>query len=109
MHNPNNKLASARILGFAGFAALALVWHLVHRFFGQTEGFRIWGIGLLVVSVVFTIRKEISLSIGHRELSPLTGLNKGLVLLPTYAIGTLVTLYPHQVACTVNLKGYVCV
>lgn len=97
-----------RIVSFAGVVAAALTWYLVDRFFGPTEGVRAWGMGLLAVSVFFTFRKEIPVTIGRTEVTSLVGFRKALVLVPTYAIGLLISFKPHEVACAVHLKRYIC-
>lgn len=97
-----------QLFGLAVFIAFAAAWYWVHERFGQTAGLRVWGIALLVVSVVFTIKESIPLSVGATELEPLTGWRKSFVLLPTYLIGLLVAVFPHSSACAVSLKGYVC-
>jgi hypothetical protein len=102
------RITGAHVLGFLGFLALAGVWAMVDRMFGQREAFRLWGIGLLIVSVVFTIMRRIPVSLGSKDLEPLEGWHKAYVLVPTYAIGLGVCLFPHEVACAVNLKGYIC-
>ncbi len=96
------------ILEFMAFVCLAVIWQAVHQMFGQAEGFRMWGIGLLVVSVALTFRASIPVHFGRRQVGELVGWRRAYVLLPAYIIGGLVTLFPHQVACTISLKGYVC-
>jgi Ca2+/H+ antiporter len=100
--------SGSKILGFVGFALLAGTWAIVHDLFGQTAGFRFWGLALLATSLVFTLRRTIPVSLGNTELSPLEGWRKTYVLVPMYAIGLAVSLWPHQVACAVSLRGYVC-
>ena len=95
-------------IGVVAFVLMAWVWHMVHTIFGPTEGFRFWGFGLLLVSVVFTARDSIPVTVGNKQLKPLEGWRKSYVLVPTYAIGFLVAAFPHQIACAVNLRGYVC-
>ena len=63
---------------------------------------------LLVTSLAFTFMRRIQVMVGNTELKPLEGWRKAYVLIPTYAIGLAVTTFPHEVACTVHLKGYVC-
>jgi hypothetical protein len=63
---------------------------------------------LLAVSVCFTSQKEIPLTIGRTEVTPMAGWRKVLVHVPTFAIGLLISFKPHEVACAVNLKNYVC-
>jgi hypothetical protein len=73
-------------VSFAGFVAAAITWDLVDRFFGLTEGVLAWGISLLAVSVCFTSQKEIPLTIGRTEVTPMAGWRKVLVHVPTFAI-----------------------
>lgn len=61
-----------------------------------------------MVSVVFTFMNRIPVTLGNKDLKPLEGWRKAYVLVPSYAIGVAVSLFPHEVACAVNLKGYVC-
>ena len=98
----------AQVLSFLGFLALAGTWTMVHQVFGQREGFRFWGIALLVTSVIFTLRKQIPVTLGNRELAPLEGRRKAYVLVPCYCVAVAVSFFPHEVACSVNLRGYVC-
>jgi hypothetical protein len=102
--------ASSRgtVVGFFGFFLLAGTSLVVHEWLGQTAGFRFWGLALLVTSIVFTARRTIPVTLGSTELTPLEGWRKAYVLVPTYSIGTVVSLWPHQVACAINLRGYVC-
>lgn len=100
--------SGGKILGFVGFLLLAGVWTIVHEWFGQTAGFRFWGLALVVTSLVFTVRRTIPVTLGNTELTPLEGWRKAYVLIPTYLIGAAVSLWPHQVACAINLRGYVC-
>ena len=102
------RITGSQVLGFVWFLVLAGSWIIVDRMFGQREAFRLWGIGLLVVSVVFTFMRRIPVRLGNRQLEPLEGWRKAYVLAPTYAIGICVTLFPHEVACAMNLKGYLC-
>jgi hypothetical protein len=104
MHLPSG----GKLLGFVGFLLLAGLWTMVHNLFGQTEGFRFWGLGLLVVSVVFTVQRTIPVTLGNKELRPLEGWRKAYVLGPTYLIGVAVSLWPHEIACAINVRGYVC-
>jgi hypothetical protein len=97
-----------RILSFLAFVVLAGLWLMVHDIFGQTEGFRAWGVGLLIVSVVFTLRSSIPVHFGHREVNVLTGWRKAYVLVPAYCLGGLISVFPHAVACAISLKGYAC-
>ena len=102
------RITGAQVLGFVGFVVMAVGWIIVDRLFGQREAFRLWGIALLVVSVVFTFMRRIPLTLGNRQVEPLEGWRKAYVLVPTYAIGVCVTLFPHEIACAVNLRGYIC-
>ena len=97
-----------QLFGFAAFVAVAILWTIVHERYGQTEGFRMWGIGLLVISVMLSFRKEIPVHLGSREVALLSGWRKAYGLVPAYSIGILVSLFPHAVACSVHLKGYQC-
>jgi hypothetical protein len=100
--------SGGKILGFVAFLLLAGAWAMVHELFGQTAGFRVWGIALLLTSVIFTVRRNIPVTLGRTKITPLEGWRKAYVLVPTYCIGAAVALWPHQVACTVNLRGYLC-
>lgn len=102
------RLSTGQILGVIAFVCIAAIWQFVHLRFGQTEGFRVWGIGLLVVALVLSFMQNIPVHIGNREVSQLVGWRKAFVVLPAAAIGSLVSFYPHQVACSISLKGYVC-
>ena len=102
------RLTGGKILGFLAFAILAAVWHLVGSNFGQTASFRFWGIALLVISLIFTCLKSIPVTLGDKEVEPLVGWRKAYLLIPMYIVGALVSVFPHEVACAVNLKGYIC-
>jgi len=102
------RLAGGQILGFIAFVCFVGIWQLVHHFFGQTEAFRMWGIGLLAVALVLSINRSIVVHIGSRKVSRLVGWRKAFVVLPAFVIGGLVSFYPHQVACSIALKRYVC-
>jgi hypothetical protein len=102
------RFTATEIIGFLGFVLLTGLWYLIHQKFGQTEGVRVWGIGLLLVSVIFTLRAEIPIHVNGRAVAILSGWRKACVLVPTYTIGGLTTVFPHAVACGVSMKGYVC-
>lgn len=102
------RLSGGAILGFVAFVCFAGIWQTVHHFFGQTEALRVWGIGLLVVALVLSLRQSIPLQVGNRKPTQLSGWHKMIVVLPALAIGGLVSFYPHQVACSISLKNYVC-
>ncbi|MCZ8072778.1 MAG: hypothetical protein O9341_01480 [Paucibacter sp.] len=102
------RITGGQVLSFLGFLVLVGVWTIIDRVFGQREAFRFWGLMLLVTSLAFTFMKRIPVTVGNTELKPLEGWRKAYVLIPTYAIGLAVTAFPHEVACAVNLKGYVC-
>jgi hypothetical protein len=102
------RVTGGQLLGFLGFVVLAGTSAMVNSMFGQREAFRFWGICLVLVSSVFALLKRIPVHVGDRELRPLEGWRKAYVLVPSYAIGLAVALFPHEVACAVNLKGYVC-
>lgn len=101
-------LTGGKILGLAAMAILVFVWYMVGHYFGQTEAFRVWGLALLLYSVGSSFRKSIPVSLGDREIEPLEGWRRAYVLVPTFALGALVSVFPHEVACSINLKGYVC-
>ena len=101
-------LSGGKILGFVGFVLLAGISVIVHELLGQAAGFRFWGLALLVTSVVFTVRRTIPVTLGNTEITPLEGWRKAYVLVPMYFIGAVVSVWPHQVACAINLRGYVC-
>ncbi|WP_428506926.1 hypothetical protein [Roseateles sp.] len=102
------RITGGQVLSFLGFLVLVGVWTIIDRVFGQREAFRFWGLMLLVTSLAFTFMKRIPVTVGNTELKPLEGWRKAYVLIPTYAIGLAVTTFPHEVACAVHLKGYVC-
>lgn len=97
-------------VGVFGFVILAVCWAAVTHFFGQTEGVRVWGLGLLVASAYMACLERIP--VGIRGLEPslyLSGARKAFAILPTGIIGALVATFPHEVACMVNLRGYSCI
>lgn len=100
--------SGGKILGFLGFVLLAAAWAIVHDLFGQTAGFRFWGVALLFTALAMTFRPEIPVSLGNSEKTTLRGWRKACVLVPAYGIGAAVSLWPHQIACAVHLRGYVC-
>ena len=102
------NVTGGQLLGFVGFILLAGAAAMVNSIFGQREAFRFWGICLLGTSMVFTLMKCIPLQIGEGEPRMLEGWRKAYVLFPSYVIGLAVALFPHQIVCAINLKGYVC-
>jgi len=76
--------------------------------YGDTEGFRVWGLAILVLSSFYLFVAEIPVAIGFRSLPPLRGWRKAYVIGPAFLIGLAVSLHPHQVACAIHLRGYVC-
>lgn len=102
------RITGAQVLSFLGLLVLVGVWTIIDRVFGEREAFRFWGLMLLATSLAFTFMKRIPVTVGNTELKPLEGWRKAYVLIPTHAIGLAVSTFPHEVACAVNLKGYVC-
>jgi hypothetical protein len=102
------RFTRGQVLAFFAFVCLIAIWQTVHHFFGQTEAFRVWGIGLLIVALVLSLRQSIPLHVGNRKPTQLAGWHKMIVVLPAIAIGCAVSFYPHQVACSISLRGYVC-
>jgi hypothetical protein len=101
-------LSRGTVLGFVAFVCLVAIWQTVHHLYGQTEGFRVWGVGLLIVALALSLKQSIPLHVGNREPTQLAGWHKMTVVLPTIVIGCAVSFYPHQVACSISLKNYVC-
>jgi hypothetical protein len=97
-----------KILGFIVFLTAVAAWQIVHIRFGVTEGFRVWGIGLLLVASMYLFVKEIPIHVGSRPFSPLTGRRKAFALIPAILIGLAISLYPHEVACSVHMRGHIC-
>jgi hypothetical protein len=102
------RITRAQVLSLLGFVVLCGVWTMIDRVYGQREAFRFWGVTLVAVSVVLTFMRRIPITVGNTELKPLEGWRKAYVLVPSYAIGVAVSLFPHEIACGVNLRGYVC-
>jgi hypothetical protein len=98
------RFPAARIAGFVIF----LVMVGASSMLDQREAFRFWGVGLLAASLVATFLPRIPVRLGYTELRPLEGWRKAYVLVPTYIIGITATFFPHEVACAVRLKGYIC-
>lgn len=101
-------LTRSRIFAFLALSAVAACWAAVDHWFGQTEAVRVWGIGLLLVTGIFSVRQFIPVYLGNRLVSELTGWRKCWVLLPALALGALVAFFPHEVACAINLRSYKC-
>jgi hypothetical protein len=104
MHLPSG----GKLLGWAASLLLAVAWYIVHETLGQTASFRFWGAALLIAAVVLTCWKTIPVTLGNTEITPLEGWRKAYVLVPAYGIALAVVIWPHAVACAVNLRGYVC-
>ena len=102
------RITGSQVLSFLAFLVLVGAWTTIDRIFGQREAFRFWGLVLLSVSVVFTFMRRVPVRVGNTELKPLEGWRKAYVLVPMYAIGLAVCLFPNEVACAVNLRGYIC-
>ena len=102
------QVKNSSIIGFIVFLLVALIWQLIYDIYGQSAGFRSWGIGLLVVSIIFTFKDNIPLFLGDKQTGELKGWRKSYVLIPSYLIGLLVAFYPNEVACTIALKNYAC-
>lgn len=102
------RITGSQVLSILSFLVLVGVSMMIDRNFGQREAFRFWGLIVLATSVAFTFMKRIPVTVGNTELRPLEGWRKAYVLVPTCAIGAAVILFPHEVACAVNLRGYVC-
>jgi len=75
----------------------------------QTAGVGLYGLAVLFIAFIFSLRREVSVHVrGGSEITSLSGHRKLYVLLPMIAIGSMLVLFPHDVACAVHLKGYVC-
>jgi predicted alpha/beta hydrolase len=72
----------AQVLGFLGFVVLAGTSAMIYSAFGQREGFRFWGLCMVLISMVFTFMKRIPVSVGTKSLRPLEGWRKAYVLVP---------------------------
>lgn len=100
--------AISRVWGFLAFILLVLLEQFVRGAYGDTEAFRLWGAALLLVSVGLSRLNSIPVYFGPKQVGFLEGWRKLYVLVPSYMIAVLVCAFPHQVACAVNLRGYVC-
>jgi hypothetical protein len=96
------------VLGVLAFVAVAAAWQYVFVRYGDTEGFRVWGLAILLVSFFYLFVAEIPVAIGSRSFPPLKGWRKADVIAPAFLIGLVVSLHPHEVACALYMRGYVC-
>jgi hypothetical protein len=105
---PVKRFTRGQILTFFGFVSLCVVWYFVSSRFGQTEGFRFWGVVVIGTAIFFTFSKAIPVHVGDRQVGLLAGWRKAFALVPMYLIGITVTVFPHEAACAVALRGHVC-
>lgn len=101
------RLTGPGILGFLAFVALAVLVVVVHEEFGRKEAFRVSSIVLVVMSVGLAFQEQIHVSFGDYELASLERWRKAYVLAPSRLFGLAIAILPHEVACMVNLRGYV--
>lgn len=94
---------------FVLFISLVISWVVIDYFFGQKEAIQFWGIGLLSVSISFIFLTKLPVGIRGKVASfYLTGWSKAFVIIPGMVLGLSLTFYPHDVACFIELRGYVC-
>ncbi|MFS2036680.1 hypothetical protein ACEN8I_21850 [Polaromonas sp. CT11-55] len=84
-----------------------ILWVVVVWRFGQVEGIRFAGIGVLLIWLEMVTASRLFLRSEGREIAVLRGWMKFLVVLPLLAAGLLVVIYPHEAACIggISLKG----
>jgi hypothetical protein len=78
---------------FAVVVALALVLQSAH---GDAAVARLWGFGILGLSLVFLVRARIPVFIGRKRAGTLVGWRKAYVLVPAFALGLAVAAFPEQ-------------
>ena len=101
-------LTGGKILGFVGFVCLAATWHMVHETFGQEAGFRFWGFLLLASAVVFAAFARIPVHVGNKQVASLEGWRKAIAVVPMFAVGFAIIIWPTAIACSIGLRGYQC-
>ena len=70
---------------------------------------RFWGIGLLAMSVIYVFIKEIPVGFEGRTPSfYLKGWKKSFAIVPVALLGLSVSIFPHEIACYLELRGYNC-
>jgi hypothetical protein len=102
------EVTGGKVLGFIGFVCLAATWHIVHETFGREAGFRFWGALLLASAVVFSLLSRIPIHLGERQVASLEGWRKLYAIIPMFAIGLAVVIWPTAIACSIALRGYQC-
>ena len=102
------KLTGGKILGFISFVCLAATWHIVHETFGQEAGLRFLGALLLASALVFSFLPRIPVHVGEKQVASLEGWRKLYAVIPMYAIGLAVVIWPTIIACSIGLRGYQC-
>lgn len=98
---------SPTVFAIASLLLATIAWATVHRVFGQAAGVRAWRVTLLLVLIVLSVRGSIPLRLGSLEAN-LTGAAKWMLVAPVYAVALAVSVFPHELACAIHLKGYLC-
>lgn len=100
-----------KIIGFLGFIIVIGISFFLQNMLGDTAVVRYWGVVIVGVTLVMSFMPEIPVFVkGNEEPSViLKGWNKALFLVCLSLIGLLIAIYPHEVACAINLKGYKCI
>lgn len=98
------------VLGIAVFCAIGVaVVQPGGALSRQAMWVRLYGVAALFIALVFSLRQQISVHVrGGKELATLSGRKTLYVILPLFLIGTSLVLFPHEVACAIKLRNYVC-
>ncbi|MGF1833529.1 hypothetical protein [Photobacterium sanguinicancri] len=81
----------------------------VNNHFGNVEGFRFWGVGLLALSIFLLFKEKVELVMGGKKLGvSFEGAEKLLIVLPILITAIAILLKPYDVACIVHVKSFVC-
>ena len=102
-------MAAKRVIGFVVSIVFIAAWFYVDHHYGRIDAFRVFGAAFVITSIVFIFLKEIPVGIRGRPPSfHIKGWKKIFVIAPGICLGMAILIYPNEMACYINLRGYEC-
>lgn len=77
----------AQFVAIAAFVVISVTWVLVAKSMGRVAGFRVAGVGLILVAAGLASRPSIPIYSGFRQIGSVRGWAKALVVAPICLMG----------------------